>query len=425
MFKDKLLRKLFFTYFILIILSLAILSIITLSLFNQTYIQEISQRLDNNARLVRSIVKTVPGNRLLLENKIKELGKEIQTRITIISSDGTVLADSESNPETMENHNNRPEVIQARAKGIGQNIRFSATLSLDMLYLAIPFTEENLSGKIVRVAIPLSQINYITRHVYRTVGITFLILMVVTVLMGFWLVRRIIQPLNSMVTVADAISHGDFSRKLPITSTDEIGTLAKTINFMSDELQQRFTEIREKSIILDTILSSITDGIIMINNESKIVFANIAASKLMDFDINKSIGRYIWEMIRHDKFIQFIKQSISNSSPNHGYADITSFSSRQLRVYCTPIAGLPDNFVIVIYDITEQTRYEQLRKDFVANVSHELRTPLTFIKGYAETLKGGTLNDKAKAQEFLGIIEKNTHQLTNLVEDLLELSKLE
>jgi len=336
LFKDKLLRKLFFTYFILIILSLAILSIITLSLFNQTYIQEISQRLDNNARLVRSIVKTVPGNRLLLENKIKELGKEIQTRITIISSHGTVLADSESNPETMENHNNRPEVIQARAKGIGQNIRFSATLSLDMLYLAIPFTEENLSGKIVRVAIPLSQINYITRHVYRTVGITFLILMVVTVLMGFWLVRRIIQPLNSMVTVADAISHGDFSRKLPITSTDEIGTLAKTINFMSDELQQRFTEIREKSIILDTILSSITDGIIMINNESKIVFANIAASKLMDFDINKSIGRYIWEMIRHDKFIQFIKQSISNSSPNHGYADITSFSSRQLRVYCTP-----------------------------------------------------------------------------------------
>lgn len=312
--KNSLSRKLIITYFILIILSLSLLFFISLNSFTSGYQQEINHHLEYTSKTLRLIIKDFPNNNILLENKIKELGKTINARITIVDSTGVVLADSENNPLSMENHNTRPEIIQARKKGIGHIIRFSQTLSMDMLYLAVPMDQNNLSGKIIRIALPLKQVSLVTRHTFWTLGITFIGLTIIALIMGFWIVNRIVQPINKMTETALAISHGDFSQHIQAESNDEIGTLAKAINKMNRELQKLFSET---------------------------------------------------------------------------------------------------------------AKYEQLRRDFVANASHELRTPLSMIKGYVETLREGTENDQQKMQEFIHIIDRNVSQLNNLVEDLLELSHLE
>lgn len=401
------------------------MSLIAIGSFKEVYIQEINQQLDNNAQMASALIKEINVSIPSLESRMVELGKSIRTRITIIDRDGKVLADSERDPETMVNHNDRLEIINARATGKGQAIRFSNTLSLDMIYLAIPLTPNAPADKIIRVALPLSQINHMTNQMYRTIGITFGILIIIAVLMGFWLTRKVTRPLNKVAAVAESIAKGDFSQQISIASNDEIGTLTKTINVMSDELRQKFSEIREKSNMLNTVLSTTSEGIIAFDDELKIIFANAAAGKLMDFTIEKAANTHLWETVRHEQLVKFVKNRQVGSMKGSASMDIVSPNARQLRLYYTPINALPDNFMLVIYDVTEQNRFEQLRKDFVANVSHELRTPLTFIKGYVETLKEGGMEDKQSAAEFLNIIDRNVKQLTNLVEDLLELSRLE
>jgi two-component system phosphate regulon sensor histidine kinase PhoR len=306
MLKSSLFNKLISTYIILIIISLGLLALVSIEIFKSSYRDDAKQHLENTAYTLRFFIKDY--------SRINELGKSIKARVTIIGKAGNVLADSERDYTSMENHNNRPEIINARLKGIGENIRFSRTLSMDMLYVAIPLDEQKPDDIIIRVALPMKQIGSVTGQVYRTVGITFLLSLVIGIAMGFWLVRRIIKPVREIVSAAESISKGDFSKEIKVASKDEISALAESINLMNRELQKRFSAAMQ---------------------------------------------------------------------------------------------------------------YEQLRKDFVANVSHELRTPLTFIKGYVETLKEGGMEDKQNAAEFLNIIDRNVKQLTNLVEDLLELSRME
>ena len=314
MFKNRLFRKLIATYLVLIIASLGLLSIVAIEKFSQSYRDEISQHLENTAYTVRAFIKNYSPESNNLNEHITELGKNIQTRITIIDKNGNVLADSGYDRTTMENHNDRPEVLSARQKKIGRNIRYSHTLSIDMIYLAIPLDNNKSDDVIIRVALPLKQVSLITGQVYQTVGITFIFALLVALLMGLWLVSRIVRPVKEMVSVAEAISKGDFSRHITVKTNDEIGALAEAINLMNTKLRELFTEA---------------------------------------------------------------------------------------------------------------TKYETLRRDFVANASHELRTPLALIKGYVETIKEDRKEDRDKMQEFLAIIDRNVNQLNNLVRDLLELSHLE
>jgi two-component system, OmpR family, phosphate regulon sensor histidine kinase PhoR len=321
MFRNSIFKKLFFAYLLLITLFLGILSLINIEILHNSYLNEINQQLENTLQLVKIIIKDTALNNPQLSNQIKEVGKNLQTRITIINPDGTVMIDSEHDPATMANHNTRPEILKARATGIGQDVHLSETLSVDMLYLARPLEPPKLNDEIIRVALPLSYIARTTHHMYYTVGITFIGLIIIALIIGLWLVRRVSQPIHQMVQSAEAIAQGQFDKPIPITSNDEMSRLAQTINQMSLELKQRFIEINQEK--------------------------------------------------------------------------------------------------------TTALKYEQMRRDFVANVSHELRTPLTFIKGYTETLKELLKPEQKQAQEFMEIIEKNIGQLTHLVEDLLDLSRLE
>ena len=425
MFNKSLFAKLFFTYIILIVISLTALSFIAINLFTRTYLEEVNQHLDNTVQLVRVLVNNSMEKEQSIDTQIKGLGKTIQTRITIIDKDGKILADSDSDISTMENHNNRPEIIEARQTGTGHSTRFSYTISIDMLYLAHPLNPADPAGEIIRVALPLHRIDIVTHQVYRTVGIIFLVLIIIAVLMGFWIIRKIVHPVKQIIRTAESISRGDLSARVKTASKDEVGQLAQTINLMGNELQKRFSEISREKATLNIVLSSVREGVIAVDLNQKVIFANTAAGHLFNVDASQIVDKYLWEAVRDNNLIGYVKACLANQAVALSHKDITSPDNKPLRIYCLPIKETPGSFLVVIYDISESIKYEQLRKDFVANVSHELRTPLTFIKGYVETLREHNLGDKEKTMEFLDIIDKNVRQLTNLVEDLLELSRLE
>ncbi len=425
MFKNRLFRKIIATYLALIIASLGLLSIVAIEKFSQSYQDEISRHLANTAYMVRTFIKDCSPEPNKINEHITELGKDIQTRITVIDRNGNVLADSGYDRTTMENHNDRPEVISARQNKIGQNIRYSHTPAIDMIYLAIPLDNNKPGDVIIRVSLPLKQVSLITGHIYQTVGIIFIFALLMALIMGLWIVSRIVRPVNEMVSVAESISRGDLSARVTATSKDEVGQLAQTINLMGEELQKRFSEISREKATFNIVLSSVREGVIAIDANLKVIFANTAVGHLFAVDTNQIVDKYLWEVVRDNNLIGFVKDCLTGPSTALAHKDITSPKNKPLRIYCLPIKATPGSFLVVIYDISESMKYEQLRKDFVANVSHELRTPLTFIKGYVETLREHNLGDQAKILEFLDIIDKNVRQLTNLVEDLLELSRLE
>ncbi|MBI5359374.1 MAG: HAMP domain-containing protein [Planctomycetes bacterium] len=424
MFHNRFFKKLFFSYLVLITLGLGTLSVVSIRDFNKTYLDEVREQLRNTAYLVGTNLTATDVGRVNL--KIKELSTSIDARITLIFSDGSVLADSEADINRMENHNSRPEVVAARAEGTGYAIRYSNTLGVEMMYCAMPL--DGREGGIVRVAIPLERIKAVTHRIYFAVGIAFLVLTGLAAGMGYWLVSRIVRPIGAMVNAAEAISAGDFDKKVEDIPADEMGILARAINSMSGELRKKFAEIGHEKDTLNTVLSGIREGVIAVDGRDKILFANHEAGVLLDFDTTKASDTYIWEAVRNDRLIRFVKEYRANPSTVPAFSDINAPGLRQLRVYCASIAGPQEpsgSMVIVVSDITDAMKYEQLRRDFVANVSHELRTPLTFIKGYVETLQDLPPEERDKAKEFLAIIEKNVKQLTNLVEDLLDLARLE
>jgi signal transduction histidine kinase len=242
MLKNRLFRKLIITYFILITLSLGLLSLITIEIFSKSYYEEVSLHLKNTAYTVRDFIKDYLADSNKLNRYIVKLGNDIQTRITVIDKNGSVLADSNRDYTSMENHNNRPEIISARESGLGKNIRYSHTLSIDMLYLAIPLEKEKPGGLVIRVALQLKQISLATKKVYRAVGITLGSAFLIALVMGFWLVKRIVKPINEIVSVAESISQGDFNRRIIAKPNDEIGKLADTVNLMNLKLQDLFAE---------------------------------------------------------------------------------------------------------------------------------------------------------------------------------------
>jgi two-component system phosphate regulon sensor histidine kinase PhoR len=427
MLQNRLFNKLFVTYMVLILLALGVLSGVAVIFFRQSYVAEVSGHLGRSAALARFYLGQAPAAPAMLNIRVQEVGTALKLRITVIEGDGSVTADSEANPTLMENHRLRPEVIMARNTGLGYESRYSKTRSMQMLYLAVLWEVAQPAGRILRLAVPLSELDHIYHRMYAGVGITFLLLTLVAAIMGFRLVGTLTRRIKGLVDASQAIAQGDFSGEVNDKGQDELGLLANAVTAMREELRARFAEIEERKNLLNTVLSGIREGVIAVDGQEVILFTNYAVARFLEFDHLTASGKYLWEIVRHDQFLQFAKAAIKGRAAILAQEVITG-ASRHFRVYCVPMTAgsLPSRcFIFVVNDVTEAMKYDQLRKDFVANASHELRTPLTFIHGYLETLKELSPAERDKAQEFIDIIGKHTRQLLNLVADLLDLSSIE
>ncbi|MBF0215907.1 MAG: HAMP domain-containing protein [Candidatus Omnitrophica bacterium] len=359
----------------------------------------------------------------------KKLGLGQKLRVTVIRKDGTVAGDTDVLPEDiplMENHLTRPEVQEAAYNGIGVARRYSYTTKKYMLYMAVPFGKGESSG-FLRYAMPISYLEKAQEVSRKNIGAALIIVLALSVFFTFAISRIISQPLEEMAKIAKAMAGGDFSRRPSIYSKDEIGDLASALKYMADEINDKIEKIKHEGVKLDAVLSSMFEGIIVVDQKGDILLMNPSLRKLFFVDSDPE-GKTPLEVIRTagvqdmiDRILadkeRLISKEISVMRPEE----------KAFKVNGVPIMrdGVLEGAVLVFHDITELKKLEEIRQDFVANVSHELRTPISSIKGYAETLIDGAIDDRENTKDFVKIIYEDSNRLANLIDDLLDLSRIE
>ncbi len=357
------------------------------------------------------------------------IGNALRLRATIIAPDGKVLGDTDLTGDRLlaaENHANRPEVKDARALGFGISKRFSYTIRKDMLYMAVPFGKETDRG-ILRLSVPLHDIELLQAKIRSVAGVSVIGILLFSLGLTVFLSVFISRPLSEMSFIAKAMARGDFSRKVAIHTQDEIGDLARALNAMSDDIKGKIESINSEKAKLDLILSSMFEGLIVTDADEKIILMNPSLRKLFFIDSNPD-GKKPLEVIRNTAVAEMFERIIKGKQ--HLATEEIVINTPEEKIF--KVNGVPimrnsrlEGAILVFHDITELRRLEKIRQDFVANVSHELRTPISSIKGYAETLLEGALEDKDNAKEFISIIYQDSNRLASLINDLLDLSKTE
>ncbi len=410
-------RKLIAATLGLLLLALAVFGVLSAQTTRARLMDEMYRRLSSDAEILRLVVATTPQPGPL-QSSVQDLSRRLEARFTVIDGDGRVLADSDNDPAGMDNHNNRSEVRQARQHGKGSETRYSDTMRTEMLYFARRI--EVPPGTVVRAALPLTRVQEEVGGIYRTMVIAFAGIAIVAAAVMFLIAREITQPLREMRILADWVAAGDFTRKAPLRAPDEIGHVSAALNRMADELSARLDKLRAERSKLEAVISSMEEGVIPLDPDGKILGMNAAAKELFGLRGDPQ-GLKLWELIRLPGLEEAAMKTLRNRTP---VTDSFEVGDRVLSVRLSPVTD-GAGAVLVAHDITEDRRYDTLRKEFVANVSHELRTPLTVVQGYVETLTEGAWKDEKSAMEFLTIIDKNVRRLSAIVSDLLDLSKLE
>ena len=364
-----------------------------------------------------------------LDDIADTISSDLDLRVTIIGIDGTVYGDSELKSDELiniENHIYRPEVQQALQSGIGESRRFSTTIKKDFIYIASIFRNNDTRG-IIRLSIPLLEVELISNRLKKLLLISLLVAFAITILISFLSSIFISKPIREISLISKEIAQGNFSKKIFITSDDEIGDLAKSFNFMSEQIKLRVQEITANKSRLEAVLLSMFEGVMVIDFKGAVLLMN---QPLKNFLCVKEEfkGKRPLEVIRNIE-IQEIADKVLKLKKGVESCEISILVPEEkiLLVNAAPILreGKSEGAVLVFHDITNLRRLEKIRQDFVANVSHELRTPVSSIKGYAETLLDGALGDKENAKEFLKIIHSDSDRLAKLINDLLDLSRIE
>ena len=393
-------------------------------------------------RIQDNLRKDLLLNKNLLDNELSQkinsadmddlanrIGQSLGVRATIINPEGIVIGDSEVGKEALpklENHITRAEVQDAIQKGFGQSNRFSTSIRKNMLYMAAPLGKSKIIG-ILRLAIPLSDIELVESKMFKTISVAIIFAIFATLIASFFVSIMISRPLYEMSAIAKRLAMGDFSRKAIVHANDETGDLAKALNDMADEINAKVKNISSEKAKLETILSSMFEGIMLTNERGEILLLNPSIRKLFFIDSSPE-GRKPLEVIRNNA-IQEIVDRVLHENREVITQEVSISIPEQKTIMINGVPVVKDNViegaVFVFHDITELKRLEEIRKDFVANVSHELRTPISSIKGYAETLLDGKVDNEDTVKEFLSIIYQDSNRLANLIDDLLDLSKIE
>ncbi len=430
---------------LLVIIAITITGIFTSALARYFYKSEVQNCNENIAVLMSHYIKeqalfnqNIDYERLakdyakLLNNKPSNIGGfAFASRITIIDYEGNVLGESESNLKEMQNHLDRKEVKEALIGKVGTDERFSQTMNLSYLYVALPIEDKEI---IVRVSVPLHQINSINKAFFFYTILGVLVGLLLTIVISIKLSKVITRPIHQLISTSKEIASGNYRKRVNIQSKDEIGDLAVTFNEMADKLDNTLSGILDKNIRVNTIINSMRDGIIAIDTNYKVLIINTLACDIFGIKHGPAIiGKNLLEITRNSKVNSFLIDTIKN---NVALTDEITMNSPKVgsdliyKIYTNPIKniGVQDQnsgAVITLHDVTSVRKLELIRTEFVSNVTHELKTPLTSIRGFVETLKNGAINDPDVSLKFIDIIDIEAERLYILINDILQLSEIE
>lgn len=418
---SRILLRVFSTYLIIVILSVFILSFLVYDQIKKQSMEYIEDELMTYARII------VLSPQRDIEKNINLLADPINARLTLIDANGKVLADSEADIAHLDNHLNRTEVQEARLKGKGKAIRFSQTLRVDMLYIAVPIYDQSTISCYVRLSRPLFAISSSIKKLYKSLFEAVLIVIPLSLIVALIFAYRLTAPIKAMEQYTERIRKGEASGILLVNTSDELKKLAGNINYLVDELKSRIKTADEEKGKLIAAFASMTEGVLILNSQQRIEFYNQALHHFIDAQYGHIEGKTLIEAFRNieleDAFHRFRETHRSVSQV------ITLGDIKPIILDCaiSPVEGLPgdEKTMLVFRDVTRLKALENIRADFVANVTHEIRTPLTAILGYVETLQEGAIDNGEEAKKFLEIISRQAMRLNRLVEDLLTISKIE
>jgi two-component system phosphate regulon sensor histidine kinase PhoR len=402
------------------------------------YLERTSNDLEARAFLLANSVLHFleTKNFAALQPLCQDAGQKTATRFTIVAPDGKVLADSNEDPARMENHNDRPEIISARAGKSILSVRFSQTLQANLAYMAIvlPENEQRQKDKpdiVIRAAVPLTALDKALSALSRQFVFAFAIVGILAALLTWLVARRVSSPLEQMEKQAEHFAQGDFSEKMVEGGVAELASLARTLNKMAGQLDDRIQIISDQHSQLRAVFTSMVEGVITVDTKERILDINQSGARLLNVEPEKIKGKSILLAIRNTHLQFFVKNALACAAPVEGEFSSRMGADGKEKYFYAHGTRLQNNqgqttgVLIVINDVTKLRRLESIRQDFVANVSHELKTPITSIEGFAETLLDGALDDPEDARRFVEIIGKQATRLHAIVKDLLDLSHIE
>ncbi len=428
--KKTLFNRIFTSIAAIVLLSLVALTAYASHVFHQFYLRQTEDDLKARAHLAAEIFhdRLSAGNTDSIDFDCKKLGARDPMRITVILNTGEVIGDSEQNPDQMDDHGNRPEVLEALREETGSAIRFSDTLQRDMMYVAIAVRGEGQPVGLVRTSVSLSFIDQVLAGLYHKIVIVGLLAALLAGAVSVAVSRHISCPLQELREGAERFARGNLERKLPLSSFQEISELAGSMNDMAAQLNERIrTEVEQRNQ-LEAVLSSMVEGVLAVDRDDRIISLNEAAGRLLSIDPEKARGQRLREAVRNPDLQRIIGDTLAGNQPVEDEIEIQQERPVLLRAHGTTLRdaeGRSAGALVVLHDLTRLRRLENVRTDFVANVSHELKTPLTSMKGFAETLLAEGDENPEERKRFLKIIASHTDRLHAIVEDLLSLSQLE
>ncbi|MFA5356640.1 MAG: ATP-binding protein [Candidatus Omnitrophota bacterium] len=425
--------KLISSYILILFISFSFTTYFLSSKLEKNTLESIRSSLLKQAFLVANQIpleKMKRGDREGLDALIEGISLRIRCRVTVINTGGEVFFDSDMPLEelpNMENHAGRPEIRSAFEDGAGAQIRYSSTLKIDMLYVAVPIRDNGGAAGVVRLSLPLTDIEDTLSDIRKTIIFSLVFAMALAFILGSIFISGIANPLNRIINISRKFSEGDLEHKIIINSMDEIGQLAEALNGMADNLKDKISQIKTQNQKLRAIFDSMVEGVIVTDSSMRITSINPTAEKIFGVLSRDAEGKYFLEVLRNNELSEIIIAVLEKKGSLSKELKISWPLQKIFRVNASAIFEKDSTAgcLLVIHDITEIRKLETMRRDFVANLSHELKTPLTSIRGFIETLLEGALEDRENSRHFLQIIQEHSIRLGNLVDDLLSLSYLE
>jgi len=428
--KRRLIYRLFPSYLLITLAALVAMGWYALSSSRQFYLERTEMDLEVSGRLLeKQVIRLLaPLDQPAVDRFCKDAAGQSAIRVTIVLPDGQVVGDSERNPARMDNHRDRHEIGEALQGRVGVSMRRSDTIAQNMMYVALPlYLDQTLVG-VLRTALAITAIDRQISAIGWRIGVGALLVALLASVVSWVVSQRITKPLEKMRSGARQFADGDLAYRLALSDIHEFSGLAETMNQMAEQLQQRIDEINNQRSKTEAVLSSMREGVIATDTQQRVISINAPAARMLGVRPETFQERNLLEIIRNHEFQELMRRSYASDESLE--SDIVYYQKGGciLNVRCTPLLDALQKRIgglMVISDVTQLRRLENMRRDFAASVSHEIKTPLTAIKGFVETLCSGELEDREETRRFLAIIDKHTNRLAAIIDDLMQLSRIE
>jgi two-component system phosphate regulon sensor histidine kinase PhoR len=422
--------KLFFVSLGLIVVSIAVADAYLTRALEADLSQRVRRDLQVRVRLVERAASTLDApldQRAGWDELADDVGVRAGVRVTLIRSDGLVLGDSDLDGaalEAVENHARRPEVIQALERRGGASERWSSTVHQRMLYMAVPFQRDGQIGGVVRLAKPLTEVDDAIGRLHGLVVLAFGLALLVAVFMSSLAAQWMSTAVRTLTAAARRMAAGDLAARTGLAGQDEVAELGRALDQLATSLADAVGQLRTERDLLSRVLDGMKEGVLLLDGDGRVALANPALREMLLLGAQLT-GKLPLEVIRNAELKRLLDEAESAAETVSGEIDVGDLKPRRLLVHAAALPDEPGGLLAVFVDVTDLRRLEMIRRDFVANVSHELRTPIATIRSAAETLRRAIDAGPEAAADFIQIIERQAERLQHLVEDLLDLSRIE